>query len=116
MNEELQARNSKQRVLFAEIDFWPEHAFSAKDTLLWTFIFSSTKLSGFRKLLVILTFGTSAYKPNDIVRKERTDSCKTYKAQAPKNKDQKGQENRYLAAAMPRSDTRINGALFTRGD
>lgn len=101
VNEELQARNSKQKVLFAEIDFWPEHAFSAKDTLLWTFIFSSTNLSGFRKLLVILTFGTSAYKPNDLVRKERTDSCKeTYKKpKAPKEtKDQKrDRENRYLA-------------------
>ena len=101
VNEELQARGSKQRILFADIQFWPEHAFSTKDTLLWTFIFASTNLSGFRKLLVILTFGTSAYKPNDVVRKERVESCKeTYKK--PKGiketKDQKwSRENHYLA-------------------
>ena len=101
VNDELQARSSKQKILFAEIQFWPEHAFSAKDTLLWTFVFASTNLSGFRKLLVILTFGTSAYKPNDTMRKERVDSCKeTYKK--PKGikepKDQKQiRENHYLA-------------------
>lgn len=101
VNEELQARSSKQKVLFADIQFWPEHAFSAKDTLLWTFVFASTNLSGFRKLLVILTFGTTAYKPNDLVRKQRTESCKeTYKK--PKGiketKDQKrSRENHYLA-------------------
>lgn len=101
VNDELQARSSKQRILFADIEFWPEHAFSAKDTLLWTFVFASTNLSGFRKLLVILTFGTSAYKPNDTMRKERTESCKqTYKK--PKGlketKDQKrSRENYYLA-------------------
>ena len=101
VNSELEARGSKQKILFAEIAFWPEHAFSAKDTLLWTFVFASTNLSGFRKLLVILTFGTSAYKPNDLVRKQRTDSCKlTY--QKPKGiKETKAQkqnrENRYLA-------------------
>jgi hypothetical protein len=52
-------------------------------------------------LLVILTFGTGAYKPNDLVRKQRTESCKlTY--QKPKgvkeSKEQKqSRENRYLA-------------------
>ncbi|HKR61576.1 MAG TPA: SGNH/GDSL hydrolase family protein [Pyrinomonadaceae bacterium] len=101
VNEELNARSSRQKILFADIQFWPEHAFSAKDTLLWTFVFASTNLSGFRKLLVILTFGTSAYKPNDVVRKQRVESCKeTYKK--PKGqketKDQKqSRENHYLA-------------------
>ena len=101
VNEELQARGSKQKVLFADIQFWPEHAFSAKDTLLWTFVFASTNLSGFRKLLVILTFGTSAYKPNDVVRKERVESCKeTYKKPkgSKETKEQKQtRENYYLA-------------------
>ena len=101
VNDELQTRGSKQKILFADIQFWPEHAFSAKDTLLWTFVFASTNLSGFRRLLVILTFGTSAYKPNDGVRKERIESCKeTYKK--PKGlKETKVQkqnrENYYLA-------------------
>jgi hypothetical protein len=80
VNEELQIRSSKQKVLFAEIQFWPEHAFSAKDTLLWTFVFASTNLSGFRKILIALSFGTAAYHSNDTVRKERIESCKqTYK-------------------------------------
>ncbi len=101
VNEELQARGSKQKILFAEIQFWPEHAFSAKDSLLWTFVFASTNLSGFRKLLVILTFGTSAYKPNDAMRKERVASGKeTYKKpkglKEPKAQKQ-SRENHYLA-------------------
>lgn len=117
VNGELEARGSKQKILFADIQFWPEHAFSAKDTLLWTFVFASTNLSGFRKLLVILTFGTSAYKPNDLVRKERTESCKlTYKKpKAPKEtKEQKeNRENRYLACRYASlGHPNQNGALI----
>lgn len=101
VNEELQARASKQKVLFVNIQFWPEHAFSAKDTLLWTFVFASTNLSGFRKILVALTFGRAAYNANDTVRKERIESCKqTYKKpKSPKeDKDHKrDRENRLLA-------------------
>lgn len=101
VNDELEARNSKQKILFAEIQFWPEHAFSAKDTLLWTFVFASTNLSGFRKLLVILTFGTSAYKPNDTMRKERVQSCKETYKKPKKLKETKAQkqnrENHNLA-------------------
>jgi hypothetical protein len=117
VNGELEARGSKQKILFADIQFWPEHAFSAKDTLLWTFVFASTNLSGFRKLLVILTFGTSAYKPNDSVRKQRTESCKlTYKKpKAPKEtKEQKqNRENRYLACRYASlGHPNQNGALI----
>ena len=101
VNEELEARSSKQKVLFADIQFWPEHAFSAKDTLLWTFVYASTNLSGFRKLLVALTLGTSAYNANDAVRKERIESCKqTYKKpKAPKETkvEKQNRENRLLA-------------------
>ena len=101
VNEELQAGSSKQKVLFADIQFWPEHAFSAKDTLLWTFVYASTNLSGFRKLLVALTLGTSAYNANDSVRKERIESCKqTYKKpKAPKETkiEKQNRENRLLA-------------------
>lgn len=117
VNGELEARGSKQKILFADIQFWPEHAFSAKDTLLWTFVFASTNLSGFRKLLVILTFGTSAYKPNDLVRNQRTASCKlTYqKPKAPKEtKEQKqNRENRYLACRYASlGHPNQNGALI----
>ena len=80
-NRELQRRSSKQKILFAEIEFSPEHAFSAPDTLLWNFKFGSTNLSGLRKAIVVLTLGTAAYKPNDQVRDSRSKSCKeTYKA------------------------------------
>ena len=76
VNSELGKNSSKQRVLFAEIEFSPEHAFSAPDTLLWNFKFGSTNLGGLRKAIVVLTFGTAAYKPDDQVRESRARSCK----------------------------------------
>ena len=80
-NAELVARSLPPRVSFVEIDYWPEHSFSADDTLLWNFIFGSTNLSGLRKFIVILSFGTKAYKPNDEVRESRNRSCnETFKA------------------------------------
>jgi hypothetical protein len=81
INAELAARSLPPRVSFVEIDYWPEHSFSADDTLLWNFIFGSTNLSGLRKFIVILSFGTNAYKPNDEVRESRNRSCnETFKA------------------------------------
>ncbi|MEP6741663.1 MAG: SGNH/GDSL hydrolase family protein [bacterium] len=74
-NADLAAKNLPPKVSFVEIDFWPEHSFSAADTLLWNFIFGSTNLSGLRKFIVILSFGTTAYKPNDEVRESRIRSC-----------------------------------------
>jgi lysophospholipase L1-like esterase len=62
-------------VLFAEIQFGPEHLFAAPETLLWTFLFASTKASGFAKVVVVLSFGTAAYKANDHVRESRIKSC-----------------------------------------
>jgi lysophospholipase L1-like esterase len=63
------------KVMFVEIQFGPEHVFAAPDTLLWNFIFGSTNLSGFRKVIILLTFGTAAYKPNDHMRQSRVKSC-----------------------------------------
>jgi hypothetical protein len=63
------------KVMFVEIQFGPEHVFAAPDTLLWNFVFGSTNLSGFRKVLVLITFGTAAYKANDHVRDSRIESC-----------------------------------------
>jgi hypothetical protein len=84
MNSELAAKGLPRKVSFVEIDFWPEHSFSAENTLLWNFVFGSTNLSGLRKFIVILSFGTTAYKPNDQVRESRIRSCnETY--QAPKD-------------------------------
>ena len=63
------------RVMFAEIQFGPEHVFAAPETLLWTFLFASTNVSGFAKIVVLLSFGTAAYKANDHVRESRIKSC-----------------------------------------
>ena len=82
------------RVLFVEIQFGPEHVFAAPDTLLWNFIFGSTNLSGFRKVIILITFGTAAYKANDHVRDSRIKSCdETFKK--PKGvKESKSEEAR----------------------
>ncbi len=69
------ANSDSPKVLFAEIQFGPEHVFAAPQTLLWTFLFASTNVSGFAKLVVLLSFGTAAYKANDHVRESRIKSC-----------------------------------------
>ena len=63
------------KVSFVEIQFGPEHVFAAPDTLLWNFMFASTNVSGFTKIIVLLSFGTAAYKPNDHVRESRVKAC-----------------------------------------
>lgn len=85
-NLNLQQGSSRQRILFVEIDFAPEHAFSAPDTLLWNFKFGSTNLSGLRKAIVILTLGTAAYKTNDPLRESRAKSCKATFGRPPSGK------------------------------
>ncbi len=90
VNAGLGERSLPPRVRFAEIDFWPEHSFSADNTLLWNFMFSSTNLSGFRRVIIALSFGTAAYKPNDDVRESRIRSCdETFTPP----KEAKGKEN-----------------------
>ena len=81
VNEEIEGKGLPAKATFVEIDFWPEHSFSASNTLLWNFMFGSTNLSGFRKVIVALSLGTAAYKSNDDVRESRIKSCnETYKA------------------------------------
>jgi hypothetical protein len=75
VNAELRAKDLPPSVTFVEIGFSPEHSFAAADTLLWTFVFGSTNLSGFRRVIVTLSFGTAAYKPDDDVRESRVKSC-----------------------------------------
>jgi len=101
VGSDLRNELSAQKILFAEIQFSPEHAFSAPDSLLWNFMFGSTNLSGLRKAIVVLTFGTAAYKPNDEVRDRRNQSCKqTYKRPAgvKETKERKDhREDNYMA-------------------
>ncbi len=89
------------RVHFAEINFAPEHAFAAPESLLWNFKFASTNLSGLRQAIVIVTLGTAAYKSNDQVREMRSKSCKEiYKQLKKKNetkKEKEARESSYLA-------------------
>lgn len=75
-NKELADKSLPPRVAFVEIQFSPEHAFAAPDTLLWNFKFGSTNSSGFRQLISALSLGTAAYKPNDQTRESRGRSCR----------------------------------------
>lgn len=87
------AAASSPPIEFVEIEFGPEHVFAAPDTLLWNFKFASTNASGFAQLVVVLSFGSAAYKPNDHVREDRVKSCEeTFKK--PKGiKEEKAQKN-----------------------
>ena len=89
------------RIHFAAIDFQPEHAFAAPETLLWNFKFASTNLSGLRKAIVIVTLGTAAYKTNDQVRELRSAACKQIHDRLKKKNETKSEkdirESSYLA-------------------
>jgi lysophospholipase L1-like esterase len=80
------------RVSFVEIQFGPEHVFAAPDTLLWNFMFASTNVSGFTKIIVLLSFGSTAYKPNDHVREIRVKSCGEVFKKPPGVKEEKKQK------------------------
>jgi hypothetical protein len=98
VNSVLRKSGSGQRVLFAEIEFSPEHAFSTSQTLLWNFKFASTNLSGLRQAIVVLTLGTAAYKPDDDVRERRGKSCKeTYKRPKDRKEVKTEKERRELS-------------------
>jgi lysophospholipase L1-like esterase len=104
LDNAVKAANSElgnPRIHFAEIDFEPEHAFAAPETLLWNFKFASTNLTGLRQAIVIITLGTAAYKPNDQVREMRGKSCKEIYEQLKKKNETKQEKERressYLA-------------------
>jgi len=86
---------SASNVMFAEIPFGPEHVFAAPETMLWTFLFASTRASGFAKVVVLLSFGTAAYKANDHVRESRIKSCEqAFKKPKGVKEDKKTKEDR----------------------
>ena len=93
--------STPRRIHFAEINFGPEHAFAAPETLLWNFKFASTNLSGLRRAIVIVTLGTAAYKTNDPMREMRSDSCKEIYKRMKKKRETKQEkqirESAYLA-------------------
>jgi len=89
------AESGLAKVLFAEIQFGPEHVFAAPETLLWTFLFASTNASGFAKVVILLSFGTAAYKANDHMRESRIKSCEqTFKEPKGTKETKKEKEDR----------------------
>ena len=91
-NGEVAPESPSPKMTFVEIQFGPEHVFAAPDTLLWNFMFGSTNLSGFRKVIVLLTFGTAAYKANDHVREARIKSCEETFNKPKETKEDKDQK------------------------
>lgn len=70
VDAQLTAKGSRQRALFAEVVFLPEHSFAATQSRLWGF-----DASAIRKLLVILTLGRVTLNTNDERRSQRSASC-----------------------------------------
>ena len=70
IDAQLTAKGSRQRALFAEVVFLPEHSFAAAQSRLWGF-----DASAIRKLLVILTLGRVTLNTNDERRSQRSTSC-----------------------------------------
>ena len=97
IDEQLAAKGSRQRVLFAEVGFLPEHSFAAPQSRLWGF-----DASTIRKLLVILTLGRVTLKTNDEQRNQRNASCKqTFRPPAGETKQQKeARENRIMLCRL----------------
>ncbi len=97
VDQQLAAKGSRQRVLFAEVGFQPEHSFAASQSRLWGF-----DASWLRKVLVILTLGRVTLKTNDEQRNQRNASCKeTFKPPAGETKQQKeARENRIMLCRL----------------
>lgn len=97
VDAELAAKGSRQRALFAEIAFQPEHSFAAPQSRLWGF-----DASFLRKLLVVLTLGRVTLKTNDERRNQRGTSCKeTFRRQPSETKDQeRARKNRIVLCQL----------------
>jgi hypothetical protein len=97
VDAQLAAKGPRQRALFAEIAFLPEHSFAAPQSRLWGF-----DASFLRKLLVILVLGRVTLKTNDERRNQRGTSCKeTFKRPAGETKDQeRARKNRILFCGL----------------
>src|SRR2546430_7510226 len=85
VDEKLSAGRSRQRVLFAKVEFLPDYAFGSYASRLWGF-----DASPLRKLLVILAFGRVSIRTNDETRGQRSESCKeVFKRPEGETRDQK---------------------------
>ena len=70
VDAQLAAKGPRQRALFAEVVFLPEHSFASPQSRLWGF-----DASAIRKLLVILTLGRVTLNTNDERRSQRSATC-----------------------------------------
>jgi lysophospholipase L1-like esterase len=97
VDEQLEAKGSRQRAMFAEVGFLPEHSFAAPQSRLWGF-----DASAIRKVLVILTLGRVTLKTNDEQRNQRGTRCKdTFRAPDGETKEQKEfRENRIMLCRL----------------
>lgn len=97
VDAQLTAKGSRQRALFAEVIFLPEHSFAAPQSRLWGF-----DASAIRKLLVILTLGRVTLNTNDERRSQRSASCNDIlRRPAGETKEQKIQrENRLMQCRL----------------
>ncbi len=97
VDAQLTAKGSRQRAMFAEVAFLPEHSFAAPQSRLWGF-----DASAIRKLLVILTLGRVTLNTNDERRKLRSANCnEILRRPAGETKEQKIQrENRLMQCRL----------------
>ena len=93
----------REQVMFAKIEFSPEHSFAAPQSHLWQF-----NRSPFRMVLVLLSFGKILLPTNDEVRKQRSASCREYFKRQPSETDVQKNEReqrqllcRYAALGHP---------------
>lgn len=93
----------REQVMFAKIEFSPEHSFAAPQSRLWQF-----NRSPFRMVLVLLSFGKILLPANDEVRKQRSASCREFFKRQPSETDAQKKEReqrrmlcRYAALGHP---------------
>ena len=93
----------REQVMFAKIEFSPEHSFAAPQSRLWQF-----NRSPFRMVLVLLSFGKILLPTNDEVRKQRSASCREFFKRQPNETDPQKKEReqrrllcRYAALGHP---------------
>jgi lysophospholipase L1-like esterase len=93
----------REQVMFAKIEFSPEHSFAAPESRLWQF-----NRSPFRMVLVLLSFGKILLPTNDEVRKQRSASCREFFKRQPSETDAQKKEReqrrllcRYAALGHP---------------
>ena len=93
----------REQVMFAKIEFSPEHSFAAPQSRLWQF-----NRSPFRMVLVLLSFGKIPLPTNDEVRKQRSASCREFFKRQPSETDAQKKEReqrrllcRYAALGHP---------------